>query len=220
MTIEHTRRTNAQSLAAQVGGVTPFAIKLGLSKQYAYRIAGQKADKGIGHNVARRIEEVFGMPAGWMDADHSARVAPADGVVEIPALDVLGSMPLSAKGEHDQAVNMMRANREWIRANVPATSFDALAVLTAAGDSMAPTIGEGALMLVDRGVTSIKSDAIYVMVQGESLYVKRVQRKIGAKGVTFLSDNPRYAAVDVDDPAAAGLRVLGRVVLVWNPSRL
>lgn len=221
MTIEHTRRRNAQTLAAQVGGVTPFAMKLGLSRQYGYRIVGQRADKGIGHSVARRIEEVFAMPHGWLDQDHAAKSPePSSDTVDVPALDVVGSMPLSAEQGGVAPVEQVRLSKAWIKANTQASSFDTLAVLTATGDSMAPTIADGALLLVDRGVTSFKSDAIYVMAQDDELFVKRVQRKLGSKGVTFLSDNPRYSPVDVDDPSSAGIRVLGRALLAWQPAKL
>jgi len=221
MTIEHVRRQNAQTLAAEVGGVVPFSIKMGLSKQYGYRIAGASADKGIGHAVARRIEEVFGMPSGWMDVDHAngSKASPSESTVEVRSLDVMSAIGLGASPpDSDQTITSMCLSKNWIRHNTQATSFEALALTTAQGDGMSPTFGDGSTLLLDRSASSIKADGIYVLLLNDELFIKRVQRRPG--GVTLISDNPMYQPFEVDDDKRSSLRVLGRVLLSWNPKKL
>ena len=65
-----TRWLNARKLVDQHGGVLRFGEKLGMSKQQASHIFGARPIKGIGHSIARRVENEFGLGKGWMDVEH------------------------------------------------------------------------------------------------------------------------------------------------------
>ncbi|MBP9032773.1 MAG: helix-turn-helix transcriptional regulator [Pseudomonadales bacterium] len=123
--------------------------------------------------------------------------------------------------EHDTVVDTLRLARGWVRAQLPAlSSSNNLAVLSAYGDSMAPTFADGDVLLVDRGVHDIRLDAVYVLALNNELYVKRIQRRITDGAVIIKSDNPLYDPVVVENGERAQLRVLGRVVWAWNGRRL
>lgn len=123
--------------------------------------------------------------------------------------------------DHDTVVDGMRLARGWVRTHLPAlSSASNLAVISAYGDSMAPTFTDGDLLLVDRGVHEIKLDAVYVLALNNELYVKRIQRRITDGAVIIKSDNPLYDPVVVDNGERERLRVLGRVVWAWNGHRL
>ena len=86
-----------------------------------------------------------------------------------------------------------------------------LALLRVDGDSMWDTLHSGDHVLVDRSVTRIGRDGLYVIRAGlsDELQVKRVQVQPDAR-ITIRSDNPayeNYADVDPDE-----VTVLGRVV--------
>lgn len=119
--------------------------------------------------------------------------------------------------EHDTVVDALRL----VRAQLPAlSSSNNLAVLSAYGDSMAPTFADGDVLLVDRGVQDIRLDAVYVLALNNELYVKRIQRRITDGAVIIKSDNPLYDPVVVENGERGQLRVLGRVVWAWNGRRL
>lgn len=123
--------------------------------------------------------------------------------------------------EHDTVVDTLRLARGWVRAQLPAlSSSNNLAVLSAYGDSMAPTFADGDVLLVDRGVQDIRLDAVYVLALNNELYVKRIQRRITDGAVIIKSDNPLYDPVVVENGEREQLRVLGRVVWAWNGRRL
>ena len=86
-----------------------------------------------------------------------------------------------------------------------------LALLRVDGDSMWDTLHSGDHVLVDRSVTRIGRDGLYVIRAGlsDELQVKRVQVQPDAR-ITIRSDNPAYENyVDVDPDEVT---VLGRVV--------
>ncbi|MBF0461073.1 MAG: LexA family transcriptional regulator [Magnetococcales bacterium] len=95
-----------------------------------------------------------------------------------------------------------------------------LALVNVFGDSMEPTLKEGDLLLLDRRGFShpgpgraVRSDAIYVLLRGEELVVKRLQ--FGFDGsVTIQSDNPVYATQMLPADKLHTLQVMGRVVWI------
>lgn len=83
--------------------------------------------------------------------------------------------------------------------------------LTAIGDSMEPTIRDGDLLLVDRSVSQIVDNGIYVMTLGGLVVVKRVQMRRD-KSLLLISDNrERYEPEIVPPDEVTTLIIEGRV---------
>lgn len=80
--------------------------------------------------------------------------------------------------------------RDWVVQQLSADPDD-LAFVAVRGESMAPTLANGDLALVDRRAKAIDRDGIYVLQEGRSLSIRRVQR-LGGNRYQALSDNPRY----------------------------
>jgi phage repressor protein C with HTH and peptisase S24 domain len=98
---------------------------------------------------------------------------------------------------------------DWIR-NVLKTEPEAVLLATAIGDSMAPGIGHGDLLLVDVTDPRITDFGIYMLeVRGERL-VKRVQRKFDGS-LILISDNPIYLPEEIPANLASEVRVVGKV---------
>jgi phage repressor protein C with HTH and peptisase S24 domain len=93
-----------------------------------------------------------------------------------------------------------------------------LALLTASGDSMDPTIRDGDLLLVDTSARRIEGSFIYVLAIGGGLLVKRIHlRRDGS--VLLKSDNPKYDAEEVPAAETPTLEVLGQVIWQGGPVR-
>ena len=89
--------------------------------------------------------------------------------------------------------------------------------LVARGDSMEPTINDGAVVLIDVAYSRPNIDGIYVVVVGNEVRIKRIAR--GWDGaVTLVSDNERYPTETLSPPDAEGLKVAGKVV--WAGGKL
>lgn len=85
------------------------------------------------------------------------------------------------------------------------------ALVTAAGDSMTPTIMDGDRLLIDRGDAQVGegSGGLFVFRLDDLLSVKRVAR--AGRQLTLASDNPDYPGAIVGAEAVA---IIGRVKLL------
>lgn len=102
-------------------------------------------------------------------------------------------------------------SREWLRQYTRANP-EKVYFAQGIGDSMAPTIHDSDLLLIDTSETSIRmADKIWAVAYSGSGMVKRLRQT--ADGVRILSDNPAVP----DEVAYDGeLHVLGRVVGIFR----
>lgn len=70
MDINEIRLANLRSLADRAGGRPDLARRMEMSYQLLQNYIGKTPTKRIGDKTARRAEEVFGLPRGWMDERH------------------------------------------------------------------------------------------------------------------------------------------------------
>jgi phage repressor protein C with HTH and peptisase S24 domain len=231
------------------GGVKEVAAKADLNYQTLTQIIkGVRLPSGnprsVGDPVAGAIESAFGLGRGWFDSEdvpseqlHStpgasmryageqgARTIPAfqprPDDIEVPLTNAVASMGRGLFApEHDEVVSSMSVNRAWLSRNATFTSHTNLALVTGFGDSMKGTFEDGDILLVDRGVTEVKVDGVYVLSLNDELYIKRLQRRPGGS-LLMISDNDRYEPYEINGKHQAEFAVLGRVVLAWNAKRL
>jgi phage repressor protein C with HTH and peptisase S24 domain len=78
------------------------------------------------------------------------------------------------------------------------------------GDSMVPTIANGAICLIDTSKTRARSEGIYALVIGDELLIKRLA--IGARGLTLISDNSEiYPAETLTGDELGRVKIVGKV---------
>jgi hypothetical protein len=70
MTNSEVRRENARLLATKVGGDAKFAEMMDMDASQVSHIIGKTPVKNIGNIIARRIEDKFALPRGWLDTPH------------------------------------------------------------------------------------------------------------------------------------------------------
>lgn len=122
--------------------------------------------------------------------------------------------------EIEYQIGAMQISHDWLRQNLNISHTSNLAVISADGDSMAPTFSSGDLLLIDRQVDRIKTDAVYALVIDGQLYVKRLSRDIADGSVAIISDNPAYGTQRITRERAEQLQVVGRVVFAWRGAKL
>lgn len=94
---------------------------------------------------------------------------------------------------------------------------DRVVVLVMRGDAMAPTFGDGDLLLLDTSARPLGQEGVCVLLLDGRLLVKRVQT-LPEKRVRLQSDNPAYSPIDLaDDWDSGGLQFVGRVL--WRAGR-
>lgn len=89
--------------------------------------------------------------------------------------------------------------------------------LVARGDSMEPTIADGAIVLVDIAYTRPKIEGVYVLLDGDNVRIKRIGRGFDGR-IELISDNEKYPNETLAGPEAEALRVAGKVV--WAGGRI
>lgn len=76
------------------------------------------------------------------------------------------------------------------------------------GDSMAPTLRAGAVLLIDLSQTSVEDDGIYLLRDSDVTLLRRLQLEVGSL-VRVLADNPSHREFTVP---AKEIHLLGKVV--------
>ncbi|UKH19844.1 XRE family transcriptional regulator [Actinobacillus pleuropneumoniae] len=88
-------------------------------------------------------------------------------------------------------------------------------VFWANGSSMLPTIHNGDQLLVDFSRHEVRNDNIYLVQNGDSVWVKRV--KMLWDGVELISDNrEEYEPIKISNQEAQNLQIIGQVVHVGH----
>ncbi len=96
--------------------------------------------------------------------------------------------------------------KDWLKRHVTSTKNAIL--MTVRGDSMAPTIIDGDVVLIDKGRNSIHDGYIYALGVGQTIMIKRLFWLTNSR-LQVRSDNPDFESSEVDP---AELRVLGQVI--------
>lgn len=139
----------------------------------------------------------------------------ADEYVLVPRYDVTASAGPGALVASEQVVDHLAFKREWVkRLGLEAGQ---LALITAKGDSMEPTVRDGYLLLVDLRQRQAHQDAIYILRFDSELIAKRLQRMFDGS-VKIKSDNPAYDEQLVPVDQVGKLNIVGKVV--WGGGRM
>ncbi|NWA68063.1 helix-turn-helix transcriptional regulator [Pseudomonas reactans] len=141
--------------------------------------------------------------------------------ITIPQLDVAGSMGSGrVPPDHIEVIRDITVHLDWLKTQgLSYSKLENLAIIDGDGDSMEGTFRNGDALLVDRGITEIRTDAIYVFTLDGELFIKRLQRLTGGS-LRMISDNPVYPAIMIDGDMLAKVHIQARVLLVWNARKL
>lgn len=144
------------------------------------------------------------------------------GFVTIPHLNVAASMGAgNVPPDHQiEVIREITVHLDWLKTQGLAFSgIENLAIITGDGDSMNGTFRDGDSLLVDRGITEIRTDAVYVFTLDGDLFIKRLQRLAGGS-LRMISDNPVYPAIMIEGADLEKIHIQARVLLVWNARKL
>ncbi|MQM37775.1 putative HTH-type transcriptional regulator [wastewater metagenome] len=192
-------------IAAHVGGKKALAARAGVSESHLYRYIAGASEPTAGRLVA--LARAGGVSVAWL--------ATGEGALEVSGT-VREAGPRYAAGEYTpiraaDTMPVLALSSAWL--NAEGLCAEALVVVTASGDSMAPTVNEGDRLLVDTTRHDIGDDAVYVLRVDGALQPKRLQRDWSG-GVWVRSDSLRYADQHVSGAALAALDVVGRVIWI------
>lgn len=191
----------------------------------------------LGEKAAQNLETKIGLKPGTLTsppAEEPSTAATANVVrlptravkdknfVLIPYLDIAASMGhgKAVPEMHIEVIRDMTVHLDWLRMQgLSFSNVDNLAIITGDGDSMSGTFADGDALLVDRGISEVRTDAIYVFTLDGDLYIKRLQRLTGGL-LRMISDNPIYPPITIDESMIERMHIQARVLLAWNAKKL
>lgn len=220
MTLKAEISPEEQVLAARIaeavrraGGRAVISSATGISeRQLSKYMAGDNSPSAL---VALKIAQACGVPVQWLlstgDGDLSGHTSDqSGGTFSVPILDVsAGQGPALENGEVEVA-GFVPFPEIFLR-QLGITPAKAR-IITGRGDSMLPTIADGASALINVADRDLVDGRIYALRGPDGLQIKRVQRSWDG-GVTLISDNKEiYPAVHISRNDSERLAVIGRVV--------
>lgn len=201
--------SDSKRLPERSGGTLSFGVKERL--EAARQRQGDKEQlltRGISaqeQTTSTKAAQSFGNAV--IDEEHGN-----DNLVSIPVYeDVRPAAGAGAVSASDQSTSVVAFDRRWLRDLGINPSF--AKILFADGDSMYPTIRDGAPMLVDTSKTEIRHGCIYVFDLDGDLMVKRIER-LPDGTIDLISDNREvYPVRNIPRSRLDLLHVIGRVFL-------
>lgn len=171
-TIKETRRANFRALLARYEKQVEFAELCNLSPGHVSQMAN--GHRNIGDTVARRIERNLSLPDGWMDQRRHEEQS-AETLEDGPPVGTLRRAPLVGTAQ-------LGMDGYWLELGYPAGHGDGwLEVptrdpnaysLRVRGDSMAPAIPNGWIVLVEPNHDLIPSEYVLVKLKDGRTTVK------------------------------------------------
>lgn len=178
----------------------------------------ENGSRGVKRDALMRYAKAFGVSVEWLMSGRGMKSRKSsdweiDGepYLPVPVYDIRAAAGAGALVE-DGEPSAHQVFREGFLRRLTKSALETLSVIQVSGDSMWETLHDGDAVLVDRSVTRIVKDGIYIIqIEGE-LLVKRCSRDLDDGSVIVQSDNPRYATQRVKK--ADRLSVLGRVIWI------
>ena len=178
--------------AGAVAGVTP--------EQLAKYVGGRAKPP---FEVVSRLAAAHGASLDWLATGEGASELGGAGAPE-------GYVRIALHGDGDPSTDYLAFARAWI-ADALGTDESGLAAVVNRGDANAPDIGDGDVVLVDRGADRLAGDAYYAFERDGQFLIRKTERYVDGR-VALKSRNPAYERQVLTPAEAARLSVFGRVV--------
>lgn len=110
----------------------------------------------------------------------------------------------------DAEVTPIKIGREIIK-NIWNSKPENLKIFKASGDSMADTIEDNNILLVDTSKIDYRNGGIFLLTINNDWYIKRLRLRITGE-LDIISDNSKYPVETLLPDTAKELKIIGRVI--------
>jgi len=194
---------------------TAFAQRIGVPQNTVSKYVRGAGSAGPRLDIVAKMADGLGCSIDWLVWGRGQGPEAEKSFIRIPRFDATLAAGAGSWNDGRRHLDDIPFTAEFLRKRLNRTSTMGLSVLTAAGDSMAPTIADGALLLVDEDDKHL-TDAVFAFVLDGDARVKRFRRTLS--GITLVSDNPDYPAETVSGDDLAKLQIIGKVL--WGAQLL
>jgi SOS-response transcriptional repressor LexA len=225
------RRANMLAMAEELGGLQALSDRTKVDAKYLSQVKNRWQGRGMGDEVARRIEIALEKPRGWMDALRYQAKQRGDapmfsrqgGANYDIGPEIKGKVPLISwvqAGSWSSAVDNLHPGdaEEWVETTVPIHQHTY--ALRVRGDSMTnpagdPSFPDGAIIVVEPNAIGEAETMLgqYVIVKRTAEDEATFKQLVKDAGRYFLKPlNPRYPMLELNQEDAFCGVVRERVV--------
>ncbi|HGO5822554.1 TPA: XRE family transcriptional regulator [Mannheimia haemolytica] len=209
----------------KLNGPSEFARQTGVTLSTIARWRKGEAEPSRPNLI--KIAEVANVSIEWLATGKESQSQAQQGIVErafnkfreitgelISMINSFGSINVSAGfGSFNEGITEPDGQEPYADSLLQklGVKADNCGVFWANGTSMEPTICDGDQMLVDFSKKEARGDdKIYLIQNGESVWVKRVRREWDY--IELISDNESYRPIRITEEDAQNLQIIGQVV--------
>src|SRR6056297_102998 len=209
------KRLSAAIAASDVWDLKKLSLEAKRSHAYLQQFITRNSPRVLPEDVREVIAAALGgHPDDYKDGGvpmGATRVHSGEPIQSVPIYDIRASAGAGALVE-DGPPTGFQPYREQELQRLTSANLQDLADIQVAGDSMWETLHDGDKVLVDRTVSRVVRDGIYVLAFEGELLVKRCQRDLQSGDVIVKSDNKAYDSFRITD--SDRLDVIGRVIWI------
>ncbi len=193
--------------------VTAFAARIGLPQATVSKVLSGSGVAGPRIDIAARIAEGLGVTLDWLVFGRGDGPG-GDDLVRVPRYDAQLAAGAGAWNEGRLKLEDVPFTKAFLKEQLGRDSAAGLAVVTARGDSMEPTISDRAWLVVDEAEQRV-FDGVFAFVLAEEARVKRLRRL--TDGLLLISDNDAYPPEEVRGEELKKLQIIGPVLTTIQP---
>lgn len=185
-----------------------FCLRTGEDYSSIYKYLNRSLK--IGTKVARKLERLLEVAEGELDSEISKEL-----VVYIP---VISNMTVENWSPFDFVKN---ANEKELMSKTIIKAFgwkiENLAIVISKDDSMAPTIPDGAKVIVDLSLRLIHDNKVYAIKINNEIYIRRIVKSLMGNNLTLIPDavtyngSKNYKEIELKDQP---YEIIGRVIML------
>lgn len=206
MDMHQIRLKNLLLVIEKAGSQARLADYVGIKSSYISQIKSPKHPTNMGNDIARRIEKAMNLPFGWMDHLHDesdrkeATYNLSEDALELPKRRRAPIISYVQAGNWCELVDAYPVGTGEDTIEIDAKWSPNTFVLRVRGDSMHPTLTEGALIVVDPQVEWMHNRIVVVRQNGDTEVT--VKRLIKDGDTYYLKpDNTNYPIMRLEKDA-------------------
>lgn len=208
MSTEHPRALLERLCQERGEDFASLSRLLGKNSAYIQQYLRRGTPKRLKEEERRTLARYFGIAESELGGPEGQLLAPR--MIAIARAPVSASAGPGAIPGDERSRPYFAFDERWLQGMTSANTDD-LVIIRVEGDSMAPTLGDGDDILIDKGDAARRlRDGIYVLRIDEALIVKRLALNPVSRRVTVQSDNPAYP--DWPDLQLDAVHCIGRVI--------
>jgi phage repressor protein C with HTH and peptisase S24 domain len=190
---------------------SPFADRAGVPHPTVFKYLKPPANFSPSLEIIAKLAEAAGVTLDWLALGRGEGPVTTTGFAKIPRYDATLAAGAGSWNDGRRRLDDIPFTQAFLNKRLGRTSTAGLAILEAKGDSMEPTISDGALVMVDEADTRLIDGVFAFLLDGDAR-IKRFRKR--TDGVEIISDNPAYPPELVAGKDLKRLQIIGRTLWV------